>query len=92
MNNAKFEIKNGQLVFKSTGEAIPEGVPVFVLLGIDTTALSTLRVYQSSMRPVTDNWKGLQNVIDDFAAFREAYPGEMKPPAEAYSSRQKGDN
>ena len=91
MNNAKFEIKNGQLVFKSTGEAIPENEPVFVLRGCDITALGTLRVYQSSMRPVTDNWKGLQNVMDDFTAFREANPGKMKPPSEAYSSKQKGD-
>ena len=91
MNNAKFEIKDNQLVFKSTGEAIPEDEPVFILRACDIQALCTLRVYQSSMRPVTENWKGIQNVMNDFVVFREANPGKMKPPSEAYSSRQKGD-
>lgn len=87
MNNAKFEIKGSQLVFRSTGEAIPEDEPVFILRGCDTTALCTLRTYQSSMRPVTDNWKGVQNVIDDFTKFRQENRTRMKPPAEAYSSK-----
>lgn len=91
MNNAKFEIGGGQLVFRSTGEAIPEDEPVFVLRGIDKHALSILRVYQSSMRPVTDNWKGVQKVMDDFTGFRVAHPDRMKPTDEAYLSRQKGE-
>ena len=91
MNNAKFEIKNGQLVFRSTGEAIPEDEPVFVLRGCDKTALGMLKIYQSSMRPVTDNWKGVQKVMDDFTKFRQENRIRMKPPDEAYSSEQKGD-
>ncbi len=86
MNNQKFEIKDGQIVFRSTGEAIPEDEPVFVLRGIDETALSILRVYQSSMRPVSANFKGVQSVIDDFEQFRGLNRLRMLPPDEAYSS------
>lgn len=92
MNNQKFEVKNGQIVFRSTGEAIPEDEPVFFLRGIDKTALSLLRVYQASMRPVTKNWKGVQKVIDDFTQFRQENQSRMLLPAEAYSSKSKGES
>ena len=89
MNNKKFEIRDGQLVFQSTGEAIPEAEPVFVLRGIDSDALSILRVYQAKMRPGTENWRGIQSVIEDFEAFRVLNPLIMLPPAVAYLSKPK---
>lgn len=87
MNNQKFEIKSDQIVFRSTGEAIPEDEPVFVLRARDKGALSILRVYQSTMRPVSDNFKGVQRVMDDFTVFREIHPDRMLPPDEAYTSK-----
>lgn len=87
MNNQKFEIKDGCIVFKSTGEAIPGDEPVFVLRGIDLDARSILRVYQSKMGPLTENYKGVQRVIDDFTVFCETHPDRMLPPAKAYSSK-----
>jgi len=84
VNNEKFTIRGGCIVHRSTGKAIPEHEPVFILRACDKQALSILRVYQSKMRPKEDCWKGIQSVIEDFTKFREENPGEMKQPIEAY--------
>lgn len=86
MNNGKFTAKDGALVFLKTGKAIPEDEPVFILRASDTTALSVLRVYQSSIRPLEEDWKGVQQVMNDFTAFRQAHPERMLPPTEAYEA------
>ncbi|KKM96921.1 hypothetical protein LCGC14_1173310 [marine sediment metagenome] len=84
MNNGKFTIRGGQLVFKKTGTPIPSNEPVFILRACDRQALSILRVYQSKMRPVSKEWKGIQSVIEDFIQFRQLNRLEMLDSAEAY--------
>lgn len=86
MNNSRFAVRRSKLVLRATNEIISENEPIFILRGIDTQALSTLRVYQSTMRPHGEDalWKGLQEVIKNFEKFREAHPSLMKSAEEAY--------
>jgi|GEM_PF-5742207 len=85
MNNRIFEIdENSQLVIKETGEPIPSGEPIFILLGRDCQAPCTIRVYQSLMTPMSEGWKTIQDVINDFMKFRKENPDLIVKPEEAY--------
>ena len=85
MNNRVFQIANGlMLALKKTGMVISDDEPVFILRACDTQALSTIRVYQSTMPPTSEGWKVIQAVIDDFTEFRKKNPGLMGEPSEVY--------
>lgn len=84
MNNKVFRIEEDDLLLKRTGEDVPEDEPVFILRARDTQALSTIRVYQSTMPPTSENWKIIQAVIDDFSSFRRRNLGKMGEPCEVY--------
>jgi len=84
MNNQAFVINNNQLQLIRTGERISDEEPVFILRARDRHALSTIRVYQSTVRPRSEEWKMLQSIIEDFAKFSELYPLRMGNPSEVY--------
>lgn len=86
MNNRVFFIHKGEdvLVSIKTNEDVPEDEPVFILRARDRKAPSTIRVYQSTTRPASKEWKTLEAVLDDFRKFREENPGLMGDPSEVY--------
>lgn len=85
MNNQVFAT-NGRhsLLLKRTGELVPENEPVYVLRARDKGALATIRVNQSQFAPTSEHWKVVQNVIEDFAEFRQKNPDLMGEPSEVY--------
>lgn len=84
MNNRVFTIARGLLKVVSDGSNIPESEPVFVLRARDTQALSTIRVYQSTMPPKSEGWRIIQAVIDDFTTFLRENRDKMGSPNEVY--------
>ena len=84
MNNRVFTIANNQLRVEKTGTLVPVGEPVFILRACDTQALSTIRVYQSTMRPKSEGWKIIQDVIEDFTIFLKENRDKMGSPNDVY--------
>lgn len=84
MNNRVFKIVDGDLVSKTDDVEVPEGEPVFILRARDLKVLSTIRCYQSLFAPTSDNWKVIQEVLDDFNEFRQKFPERMKEPEDLY--------
>lgn len=85
MNNRVFAIPSGKdLVVIRTMQKVPDNEPVFILRARDTQALSTVRVYQSTMPPTSEGWKIIQAVIDDFTKFKQENPDLMGTPAQVY--------
>lgn len=74
--------KHGRLVNRSTGKAIPDDEPVFILRAQDMLALEALRAYLSSViDPVHAAVVGSR--FDDFSAFAATHPDRMKMPDSA---------
>ena len=85
MNNRVFEInENFELELRRNNEQISIDEPVFILRASDTQALSTIRVYQSTMAPTSEGWKVIQAVIDDFTEFKGLNRLKMGDPSEVY--------
>lgn len=84
MNNRAFEIDNNQLQLLRTKEQIPDEEPVFILRACDRQALSTIRIYQSTVRPASEQWKMLQTILEDFALFAGLNRLRMGNPSEVY--------
>jgi len=84
MNNQAFVINNNQIQLIRTGERIPDEEPVFILRARDRQALSTIRVYQSTVRPLSEQWKTLQAIIEDFRLFMESNTLQIGSPSEVY--------
>lgn len=84
MNNRIFTIDNNRLKLILSNQFIPEDEPVFILRARDTQALSTIRVYQSTMRPTSEGWKIIQDVIDDFTKFKQENRTKMGYPSNVY--------
>ena len=73
---------SGRLVNRSTGKAIPDDEPVFILRAQDLLALGALEAY---LYGVTDPVHAavVASRIADFASFARANPGRMKQPDSA---------
>ena len=85
MNNRVFEINEShELVLRKNGEKIPFDEPIFILRARDMQALSTIRVYQSTMSPTSEGWKIIQVVIEDFTKFKQENLELMGIPSEVY--------
>jgi len=84
MDNNVFAIYENQLQIKRTGELIPDEEPVFILRARDKQALSTIRVYQSTLRPAGEEWKIIQEVIEKFTLFAGLNRLRMGNPSEVY--------
>ena len=84
MNNRVFISDHDHLRLKLTMQIVPEDEPVFILRACDTQALSTIRVYQSTMPPKSEGWKVIQAVIDDFTEFKNENPEKMGSPEKVY--------
>lgn len=85
MNNQIFGInENFELELVHNNEQISKDEPVFVLRARDCKALATIRAYQSNFSPTSEQWKVVQQVIDDFTKFREENPELMGEPEECY--------
>jgi len=84
MNNRIFGIANSFLLLLRTGEEVPVTEPVFILRARDKQALSTIRVYQSTMPPTSEGWKIIQAVIEDFTEFKGLNRLRMGEPSEVY--------
>ena len=84
MDNQVFYIINDELCLARTGEPVPCDEPVFVLRARDKKALGTLRVHQAVFSPSSEEWRVMQNTIEDFTRFRDDYPNEMGKPTEVY--------
>ncbi len=71
--------KHGRLVNRSTGKAIPDDEPVFILRAQDKLAMAALEAYLFEIEdPVHAAVVGSR--IADFAAFAQAHPERMKVP------------
>lgn len=85
MNNRVFYIGlDGLLTLTRTTKTISEDEPVFILRARDRQALSTIRVYQSTMPPTSEGWKIIQAVIDDFVKFKQENGILMGTPSDVY--------
>lgn len=88
MNNRIFCINQKELVLKRSDKSdyviVPKDEPVFILRAEDKWALSTIRVYQSTFRPTSEQWKIIQDVINDFTEFKNKNPEKMKESSECY--------
>lgn len=84
LNNRIFTIDDDRLKLATLNVSVPEDEPVFILRARDGFALSTIRSYQSTMSPTSDEWKVIQDVIDDFVKFKDENPYKMRRPSEVY--------
>ena len=88
MNNRIFFINQKELVLKrpdkSDYEVVPKNEPVFILRARDCKAMGTIRCYQALFAPSSEQWKVVQDVIDDFAKFRKESPELVGEPDECY--------
>lgn len=89
MNNRVFHIHHepifgDSLALTKDDEPIPQDEPLFILRARDTQALSTIRIYQSTMPPTSEGWKIIQAVINDFTEFKQKNPDIMGNPNEVY--------
>jgi len=84
VNNNVFFICDNRLCLSKNNDFIPDEEPVFILRARDKQALSTIRVYQSTLRPAGEEWKIIQNVIEEFTLFAGLNCLRMGNPSEVY--------
>lgn len=75
----KYDVRDGRIVNRRTGEPIPDDEPVFVLRAKDRRALRALIAYYAA---ITDpgHAKAIAARIEDFRAFSRAHPKRMQEP------------
>ncbi len=75
----KYDVRDGRIVERQTGDPIPDDEPVFIFRGKDSRALTALTAYYAA---ITDQGhaKAVAARIEEFKAFARAHPRRMKEP------------
>lgn len=80
----KYEFRDGRVISRSSGEAIPPDEPVFVFRARDVHALDALHRYADVLvmdeRTTDDHLEAVQQRILQFARFADNHPDRMKTP------------
>jgi hypothetical protein len=71
--------QHGRIVNRSTGEAIPDSEPVFILRAKDRKASAALRAY-AMICDNPDHKAVIKSRLQDFEVFATAHPERMKEP------------
>jgi hypothetical protein len=86
----KFGIQNNQLVKRSTGEAIPEDEPLFILRGSDLLAYPTLFYYLTLCGRESCSKRQIllmNNQLEKFLDYLDAHPDLMKLPGSSMKTK-----
>lgn len=75
----KYEIRDGKIVNRESGEAIPDDEPIMIFRGRDKHAQAAIRSYAAIVQDPNHKAIVLQRA-DDFAAFEDAHPTRVKEP------------
>lgn len=75
----KFKFEDGKFINRVSGEAIPDDEPVIIFRARDWHALSVLRHYLG-LADDPHHQRAINERIDEFAAFAEGHPTQMKEP------------
>jgi len=77
----KYLFKDGAVVNRTTGVAIPDDEPVFLLRAKDSYALRTIVAYARDCRNLNHVFlAGLEVVMEDFRNFEKEHTDKMKRP------------
>lgn len=75
----KFEFRDGAFYNRVSGERIPDDEPVMLFRARDIHALDTIRYY-CSLAADEHHGKAIRERIDEFTAFANSHPKQMKEP------------
>src|SRR5215471_6019736 len=81
--DSKYEIKNGEIYNRRTGEAIPSDEPIFIIRGRDTLAQKTLGFYKylcTMNNCAPDHIEGVAGTIKAFNEYAQKLPRKMRSP------------
>jgi len=79
LNETKYCIREGRLVNRQSGEAIPDDEPVFVLRAQDLHAIEAIRFYRGVCQN-REHKERITEVVDRFATFKNDYPARVREP------------
>lgn len=83
----KYDVANGRIVNRDSGEAIPDDEPVFIFRARDVHAVDALHGYL--MHVMDAHHMGcVSRRIDDFKRFAAEHPDRMKEPDTASSNAE----
>lgn len=76
--DSPYTIRDGRIIDRATGEAIPDDEPIFILRAKDRRALTALIAYYAAHQP--GRAKAIEARIEEFKAFARAHPQRMQEP------------
>lgn len=81
----KYTVRDGRIVNRVSGEAIPDDEPLFIFRARDKFAFAAISYY-SSMVPAGEHAEAVKKRVEDFLEFQDAHPERMKVPDTATNS------
>lgn len=79
IGDSKYDLRNGRITNKVSGEAIPADEPIIIFRGRDVRALNMLALYLADCKDADHRW-AVASVMSRFAAFAAEHPDRMKEP------------
>jgi hypothetical protein len=75
----KYDVRDGSIINRATGEAIPDDEPVFIFRAKDIRAVGILKRYQQGCTDPAHR-EAISQRIADFEEFARTQYGRMKEP------------
>lgn len=75
----KYDVREGRIVNRRTGQPIPDDEPVFVFRAKDRRALTALTAYYAAITN-PEHAKAVAVRIESFKAFAAGHPERMREP------------
>ena len=82
----KYDVRDGRIVNRRTGQPIPDDEPIFVFRAKDRRALTALTAYYAAITN-PEHAKAVAVRIESFKAFAAAHPERMQEPDTVPSDR-----
>ncbi len=75
----KYDVRDGRIIRRHTGEPIPDDEPVFIFRAKDRRALTGLTAYYAAITN-PDHARAVAARIESFKAFAAGHPERMREP------------
>lgn len=75
----KYDVREGRIVNRRTGQPIPDDEPVFIFRAKDRRALTALTAYYAAITN-PEHAKAVAVRIESFKTFAAAHPARMREP------------
>jgi hypothetical protein len=80
MNSGKYKIENNQIVNITTGVAIPDDEPVFILRAKDETAAAAVEFYVNDIDDTGEFYCDAADMLNKFKDWQEKNQDKIKEP------------